>query len=117
MTERKIEGTQRKLELELERLKRLLDLGYELKLKWSPKDVRNSRGKLISGEVVGGTVYIYEKDEAAAVATLQHEMVDFAISQAIEPYKEMTNRLILMINEDAYRTKEKIVERLRRLVG
>lgn len=109
--------TLRRLESEFGRLKNLLGLGYELKLKWLPKNVRNSRGKLISGEVVGGTVYIYEEDGATAVATLQHEFVDYAVSLAVEPYKEMTNSLILMMSENAYKRKEKIVERLRRLVG
>ena len=110
------ERIQQKLKSELKRLKSALDMGHELKVEWLPKDVRNSRGKQLSGEVVGDTIHIYDEDETAAMATLRHEFLDYAISQAIEPYKEVTNRLISMINEDAYRTKEKLVERLSRLV-
>jgi hypothetical protein len=100
-----------KLETELERLRRLLGLGYHLVVKWIPKD-----GKL-SGEVNGNCIYVYEKEEKPALETLRHEFLDYAISQAIEPYKEIANRLILMVNESAYRTKEKLVEALCRLLN
>jgi hypothetical protein len=99
------------LETELERLKHLLGLGHHLMVKWTPKD-----GKL-SGEVNGNCIYIYEGEEKPALETLRHEFLDYAISQAIEPYKEVTNRLILMVNESAYRKKEKLVEALSRLVS
>ena len=78
--------TQRKLESELERLKRLLNLGHGLKVEWLPNDVRGPRGRQLSGEVVGDTIRVYERDEKAAVATLRHEFLDYAISRAIEPY-------------------------------
>jgi hypothetical protein len=96
-----------KLETELGRLKCVLELGHHLKLKWSP----NNDGKL-SGEVKGDCIYIYEEKESQALETLRHEFLDYAISQTIEPYKEVTNRLISVINEEAYRRKEELVERL-----
>jgi hypothetical protein len=34
----------------------------------------------------------------------------------IEPYKEVLNRLISMINEDAYKRKERLVEAICRLI-
>jgi hypothetical protein len=35
----------------------------------------------------------------------------------IEPYKEVLNRLISMINEDAYKRKERLVEAICQLMG
>ena len=51
------------------------------------------------------------------VFPLRHEVNDYCISQAIKPYREVTNRLITMLNEDAFRTKAPIVEALTRLVS
>ena len=100
-----------RLETKLERLKHLLGLGHHLMVNWIPKD-----GEL-SGEVNGNCICVYEKEEKPALETLRHEFLDYVISQAIEPYKEIANRLILMVNESAYRTKEKLVEALSRLVN
>jgi hypothetical protein len=105
-----VEDLTAKLETELERLKRFLRLGHHLRVKWIPND-----GKL-SGEVNGDCIYVYEEEEKLALETLRHEFLDYAISQAIEPYKEIANRLILMMNDGAYRRKEKLVEALSQLV-
>ena len=102
---------QKKLESELERLKRILQMGYELKVRWIP----NSNKKL-SGEVKGDFIYIYDEDEELAINTLKHEFLDYAISQVIEPYKQVTNKLIMLINEEAYRRKEKLIETLCQLI-
>lgn len=104
-------AVQKNLETELERLKRILKLGYELKVKWLPNI--NSR---ISGEVKGDYIYIYDKDREVALETLKHEFIDYAISKVIEPYKEVTNRLIDLVNEDAYKRKERLVESLCQLI-
>jgi hypothetical protein len=95
------------LEEELERLKRKLQMGYELKVIWIP----NGSEKL-SGEVKGETIFIYEESEREAVEALRHEFLDYAISKVIEPYRNVTNKLIMLINEEAYRRKEKLVEAL-----
>lgn len=102
---------QNKLERELERLKRTLKIGYELKVKW----ITNNNSKL-SGEVKGEIIYIYEENEELAIETLKHEFIDYAISKVIEPYGEVTNRLIALINDDAYKRKEKVVDALALLV-
>lgn len=104
-----------KLESELERLKGLLNLGYELNIKWLPGQMRFSSGRQLSGEVLGGTIFIYEMEEAKAMATLRHEFVDYAISQVIEPYKRMVNNLISLVNQEAYQRKERLIERLCKL--
>jgi len=99
------------LEEELERFKRILKFGYELKVRWVP----NNNSKL-SEEVRGDYIYIYDQDREVAVETLKHEFIDYAISKVIEPYKEVTNRLISFINEDAYRRKENLVNMLAQLI-
>ncbi len=104
-----------RLEFELGRLKRGLDLGHELKVKWFPGRVRHYRGKELSGEVLGETICIYEEGEEKAVSTLKHEFLDYAVCQVIEPYKSIANKLISAMNEEAYRRKERLIERLSRL--
>jgi len=98
---------QRELEEELERLKKLLKTGYELRVIWTP----NSKTR-ISGEVRGTTIHVYDTEREVALETLKHELIDYSISKIIEPYKEIANKLISLINEDAYKRKETLVEAL-----
>lgn len=100
-------GLEEKLQSSLEDLKRTLNLGYELTLKWIP----HGDGKL-SGEVKEDCIYIYEDTAKEALSTLRHEFLDYAISSVVEPYKQVTNKLIALINEEAYKRKEKLVEKL-----
>ena len=104
-------GVQNGLEEELAKLQGKLGLGLDLRVVWVPNVEEN-----LSGEVKNGNIFIYESDEGKALKTLGHELIDFCVSQAIEPYKEVSNRLIRMINEDAYKRKENIVEALSRLI-
>jgi hypothetical protein len=105
------ENLQKTLEEELERLKRLLKVGYELKVVSIPNSNSN-----LSGEVKEETIYVYEEDYDKALETLRHEFLDYAISQVIEPYKRTANQLILLINEIAYKKKEELVEKLTKLI-
>jgi len=102
---------QQRLERELESLKVKLSLNEGLSVVWKP-----TPSKDVSGEVKGRTIYVYENCEGKALDTLRHEVLDYCVSQAIEPYKEVTNRLIKMINDDAYKRKERIVEKLKSLL-
>jgi hypothetical protein len=102
---------QKRLENELERLKKRFKVGYELKVVWSP----NNSGNL-AGEVKGETIYIYDESEKEALKTLRHEFLDYAISKLIEPYKNVTNKLIMLMNEEAYKHKEKFIEALVELI-
>ena len=99
------------LERELERLKHKLQMGYELKVVWIPND-----DSKLAGEVKGNTIFIYNETGDEALETLRHEFLDYAISKVVEPYKEVTNKLIMMINEEAYGRKEKLIEMLTRLI-
>ena len=78
---------------------------------WLP----DSRSKL-SGEVKGDQIRIYEEDEEKAMKTLKHEFLDYAISKVMEPYERIANKLIGLVNEEAYRRKEKLVEVLTKLI-
>lgn len=100
------------LEEELERLKRLLGLNDRLRLRWLP----NTGKEGLCGEVKDGIILLYEADYERALKTLRHELIDYMVSRAIEPYKEITNRLISLWNEKAYRSKEDVVERLSALL-
>jgi len=96
---------------ELERLKGLLNLGHELEVKWIPSQ-KYSHGRQISGEVLNGTIFVYEEDKAKAIATMYHEYLDYLTSELIIPYQELINLLISLFEDQAYRRKEKLVERL-----
>lgn len=104
-----------RLEVELEKLKSLTRLGYELSVVWSPTSAFN-----LSGEVKDGVIHIYEEDSAKALDILRHEFVDYLISLAIKPYERaasyyraMVNALIERLGEEAYSEKEKVVEALK----
>jgi len=96
------------LELELIRLKRSLKLNDDLELCWLPNGGRGG----LSGEVKNRIVFVYDAEYDKALRTLRHEVVDYLVSHAIEPYKLIANKLILLWNEEAYKTKEDLVERL-----
>ncbi len=92
----------------------LAGLGPELRVVWMPGRVRHSaEGMALSGEVQGSTILIYEEDEAESLKALRHEIVDYVISHEVEaPYKDLINKLIDAFQAEAYRRKERLVERL-----
>ena len=98
------------LEAELARLKGLLGLNEDLKVSWQPG---GDSTKL--GEVRGRTIFIYAEDLGEAIDTLDHEMIDYVVSKAVEPYRQIVNSLIRALNDEAYHKKEEAVEMLRRL--
>jgi hypothetical protein len=94
-------------------LKSLLNLGYELKVKWLPGHIKYSGDKPLSGEVIGRTIFIYDKDEPDALSTLKHEFLEYVLTnELVKPYKMMINRLISQFEEDNNARKEKLVEKL-----
>ena len=106
-----IEIGQDRLIEELGRLQQKLGLGYELTVVWLPDNHNN-----LSGEVKGDQIRIYEEDEEKALETLKHEFLDYIISKTIEPYERIANKLIQMLNEEAYKRKEKLTEALVKLI-
>ncbi|GAI36316.1 unnamed protein product [marine sediment metagenome] len=111
MTERK--QTNRKLELELERLKSVLDMAHELRLEWSPGRVRRFDGRRLSGEVLGEVIHVYEESEPKALRTLKHEFIEYVLANEFtEPYRRMINALVMAFEREARHRKERVVERL-----
>jgi|GEM_PF-1512297 len=109
-----IKGHCRKRELvaELKRLKQLTGLGHHLELCWRPDDDSDRHG-----EVRGNIIMIYDSVESEAQRTLRHEFIDYLISrEIIEPYREITNSMIKLLNENAYKRKERVVEAVIRLL-
>ena len=103
---------QERLEEELERLKRIMSIGYDLKVKWMP-----NAGSKLSGEVRGAVIYVYEKDEGEAVRTLKHEFIDHQITKEIvEPLVEYVNMQKSLLEKLIYKRKENIVESLSKLL-
>ena len=47
---------------------------------------------------------------------MRHEFLDHCVSQAIDPYRKVTNNMIKLLNDNAYKRKEQIVEALSRLM-
>jgi hypothetical protein len=77
---------------------------------WSPTSAKSSLGR--SKEAPS----IFAKSEEEALNTLKHELLDYAISQVIMPCKEVTNKLISLINEEAYKRKEQLVAALNKVL-
>jgi len=79
--------------------------------------VKRSRGRELSGEVLGDTIYIYDGSEAEALETLRHEFVEYVLtSEFVAPYQRMINALIALFEDEAYRRKERIVKKLAELL-
>ena len=106
------QGTQRRLEKELGRLKRGLNAGYNLRVRWIPDEESK-----LSGEVKGTVIYVYEKDEGKAVETLKHEFIDHHITrEVVGPLVEYVNMQKSLIESLIYRRKEELVEGLSKLL-
>lgn len=99
------------VEEELERLKKKLGAGHELTVKWLP-----GKKLEICGEVKGDCIFVYEEEEQKALETVKHEFLDYLVSKMIEPYQKIANKLIGLINDEAYSRKEKLVDILAALI-
>lgn len=105
------EAVPKRLRRELDGLQKRLNIREQLEVTWAPGLKTD-----LSGEVKGHTIFLYDSDPSKALETLRHEVVDYVVSQAIEPYKEIANESIRYLNRVAYAKKEEAVEKLRRLL-
>lgn len=69
----------------------------------------------LPGEVPSNCIYLYDETLKDAIRTLKHELIDYWVSWAITPYKDMTNSTIRLLNDEAYQ-KERVVEGLYKLL-
>jgi len=97
---------------ELNRLQKITGNNKKFDLTWSPQSDSD-----IEGKVEGNAITIHSENIEDAIDTLQHEFVDYIISQAIKPYVNLVNSLISIITRDAYETKEETVESMLRLMN
>ena len=90
-----------KLVEELRRLQRLFNRGYDLEVKWIPKvKCIEKNGKYrVCGEIIGKTIYIYDKNEQEAIKKLRHEIVEHFLYTYERSYVEFINCLIRYFNE------------------
>jgi len=97
---------------ELSKLKSKFQMAHELKVKWLP-DCNSKK----SGEVLGKTIYIYEEDEGKALDILRHEFIDYILTKELVSLpQKMINSLIKLIEEEMYERKEKLIEKLMKLL-
>lgn len=102
------DNVQHLLTAELGRLKELLHLDSALSVTWEPDD-----GSETSGEVRDGTIRIYERDKARALAVLRHECADILISKSIvEPLTLYINMQKRLISGMIYERKETVIEKI-----
>jgi hypothetical protein len=106
-----IQSRHQQVQSELNRLKQILDAGHNLNVNWVP-----DKGNNLEGEVRGDTIWIHSQSLEQALNTLRHEFLDYSISQLINPYRQVTNSLIDLINKEAYARKEKLVTGLAKLL-
>ena len=105
-------NNKRRLASELNRLQKIIGNNQQFDLVWSPQSDSD-----IEGKVEGKTITIYSENIDDALDTLQHEFVDYVISQAIKPYVKLVNSLMSIITKDAYEIKEDAVESMLRLMN
>ena len=105
------DNNKRRLASELNRLQKITGNNQQFDLIWSPQNDSH-----IEGKVEGNAITIYSENIEDAIDTLQHEFVDYIISQTIKPYVNLVNSLMSIITKDAYETKEDAVESLLRLM-
>jgi hypothetical protein len=108
----KVKDVEAKLIAEVDRLAQLLGLPLPVTVHWVPSET-----SLLEGEVKDDRFLVYVEDAAEALTVLRHEVIDYCVCRAITPYQELTNRLIALLNDRAYRANEAIVEALTRLVS
>jgi len=105
-------SNQKKLLVEFDRLQKITGHMHNFDVAWSPQN--NSQ---VEGKVEDNTITIYSENIKDALDTLQHEFVDYMISQAIKPYITLVNSLISILTKEAYETKERSVEALLSLIN
>lgn len=97
------------LQAELNRIVKILALP-QMKVIWAPDN-----SKTVAGQVIGKTVVIFDREMEEATITLRHEAIDYLVCRAVEPYKQLLNALIKLLNEKAYIEKESVVDSLTKL--
>jgi hypothetical protein len=110
------ESMQVRLEGELERLRKVCGMGFEVKVLWLPGTVKYRDGKQLLEEVSGDTIIIYVEDSAEATRLLLHGFAEWLLNKHSKRYRLLVNKLIEVFEQIQYEEKEKLVEALASLM-
>jgi len=108
--------TKTQLEVELERLKRKVGMGFEVSVRWLPGIVKHHNGRQLAEEVIGDTILIYTENPQEAVELVRHGFAEWMLNQHMKPYRQLINKLITLFEEQQYERKEKTVQALTKLM-
>ncbi|RLI41219.1 hypothetical protein DRO64_07840 [Candidatus Bathyarchaeota archaeon] len=84
-------------------------LGIPLRAVWSPDADSNDHARI---DVEEGLIIIYDVDEAEAMRSLFHEILEYRIRGLINPYRRIINSLIEAIEKLVYFQKEKVLDQV-----
>jgi len=113
-------GLLEQLREELQRLKILFDKGHSLSVVHLPGEIRYSEGVVLSGEVQGDIILIYESTEEKAISTLYHEFIEAVLIVPLvkQCYKVMHHQQKMLAEKDEIihrllmQSKESVVDGL-----
>jgi len=84
-------------------------LGIPLRAVWHPDIDSNDHARI---DVEEGLIIIHDVDEAEAMRSLFHEILEYRIRGLINPYRRIINSLIEVIEKLVYVEKEKVLEQI-----
>lgn len=105
-----------RLEEELKEAKSKTGMGFEVKVKWLPGEVKLRNGQQLEEEVVEDTIFIYTEDPDRAVELLYHGFGEWLLNLHSRPYRQMINKFIELLEERHYEQKEKIADAFAKLL-
>lgn len=111
-----INSDYRALVSKLEQLQQHASVGYHVRLKWLPGEVKYNNGKQLAEEVVGDTIFVYSENPKEAIELVSHGFAEWLLNQNTRPYRQLVNLLITLFEQQQYEKKEKIIEALAKLM-
>lgn len=107
------EKIEQRLKEELLHLQNRFGKGFGLSVRHLPNKVRyNENGRVLSGEINGDLVLIYEDKLDKALLTLNHEFIEYLIIPLIRGYLDVINYQNKIITKLLCDRKETLVESL-----
>lgn len=102
---------------ELERLRRKVGLGSEVKVKWQPGTRKIKDGRRLLEEVQGNTILVYSENPVEAQQLVGHGFLEWLLNRYTKNYRVLINKFIEVFETLQYENKEGIVEALSRLLN
>jgi len=98
-------------------MQHMINLGHEVVLEWLPGMAKFNNGKQLVEEVIGDTIFIYDRNPENALKLARHGFVEWILNQHTQPYRQLINKLIALFEEQQYERKEKTVETIAKLLS